>query len=81
LRKFNNKPKEHGLSVIVKEGEYFEKALRRFKKKVDNSGILQDVREKQHYEQPSQVRKKAKAAARARWLKKVQKDTLPPKRY
>lgn len=61
-----------GLSVEVKNGD-FNKALRRFKKKVADDGILQTLREKQYYEKPSEKRKKAKAAGRARWLKKVKK--------
>lgn len=73
--------RENGLSVVVKEGEYFEKALRRFKKKVDNAGLIQEVRNRQQYEKPTSVRKRKAAAARARWLKKVQNDKLPPKRY
>jgi small subunit ribosomal protein S21 len=34
---------------------------------------LQEYRERQYYEKPSLVRKKAKAAARSRWLKKLSK--------
>lgn len=79
--KRQRREKESGLGVVVNEGEFFEKALRRFKKKVDNSGILQDVKKRQQYEKPTSVRKRKAAAARARWLKKVQNDKLPPKRY
>lgn len=61
-----------GLTVEVRNGD-FNKALRRFKKKVAEDGILQTIREKQFYEKPSEKRKKAKAAGRARWLKKVKK--------
>lgn len=61
-----------GLHVEVRNGD-FNKALRRFKKKVAEDGILQTIREKQFYEKPSEKRKKAKAAGRARWLKKVKK--------
>lgn len=62
-----------GLSVEVRNGD-FNKALRRFKKKVAEDGVLQTLREKQFYEKPSEKRKKAKAAGRARWLKKVRKQ-------
>jgi small subunit ribosomal protein S21 len=47
------------------------RALRKFKKKVQDDGILQDLRQKEFYEKPSIRRKKAKAAARSRWLKKL----------
>jgi len=49
------------------------RAMRKFKRKVQEDGILQTYRERQHYEKPSLVRKKAKAAARSRWLKKQNK--------
>jgi ribosomal protein S21 len=48
--------------------------LRKFKKKVADSGILQEHKERQYYTKPSEKRKKAKAAGRARWLKKQAKD-------
>lgn len=61
-----------GLKVEVRNGD-FNKALRTFKKKVQEAGIIQEVRERQEYTKPSERRKKAKAAARARWLKKQSK--------
>lgn len=61
-----------GLSVEVRNGD-FNGALRRFKKKVQEAGIIQELRERQHYVKPSEIRKKAKAAGRARWLKKQRK--------
>jgi small subunit ribosomal protein S21 len=74
-------PKEEGLSVAVREGEHFEKALRRFKKKVDNAGLIQEVRKREYYEKPTTERKRKAAAAKARWKKKVQSQKLPPKNY
>jgi len=71
----NNKKGERqktGLSVEVRNGD-FNYALRKFKKKVQEDGILQELRERQFYTKPSEKRKKAKAAGRARWLKKVKK--------
>ena len=76
MRRNNNKSKERqktGLTVEVRNGD-FNYALRKFKKKVQEDGILQEVRERQHYVKPSEVRKKAKAAGRARWLKKLAKN-------
>lgn len=61
-----------GLKVEVRNGD-FNGALRKFKKKVQEAGIIQEVRERQQYTKPSEVRKKAKAAGRARWLKKLRK--------
>ena len=50
--------------ISVKEGESFESALRRFKKKCEKAGILADVRKHQHFEKPSEKRKRKENAAR-----------------
>jgi len=68
-------PKEEGLSVNVIDGN-IEKAIRRLKRKVENAGVLKELRERQHYTKPSEKRKLAKAAARKRWLKKQAKMEL-----
>lgn len=44
--------------VEVKKDEPFESALRRFKKKIEHEGILREVRERKHYEKPSERRRK-----------------------
>lgn len=62
-----------GLKVEVRNGD-FNGALRKFKKKVQEDGLLQDLRQREHYEKPSDARKKARAAARSRWLKQQAKD-------
>lgn len=61
-----------GSKVEVRNND-ITKAMRKFKRKVQEDGILQQYRERQYFEKPSLVRKKAKAAARARWLKKLAK--------
>ncbi len=48
--------------VILKEGEPLERALKRFKKKVEAAGIIKDVRRREHYLKPS-IRKKEKRIA------------------
>jgi small subunit ribosomal protein S21 len=75
----NHKPK--GTGITVKEGENINSALRRFKRKVDDAGTLDTLREKEFYEKPTTARKRAKGAARARWLKKLEKEQLPKKMY
>jgi len=62
-----------GISVVVRNND-FNGALRKFKKKVQEAGVIQEVRERQAYMKPSEKRKKAKAAGRARWLKKQAKE-------
>ena len=71
-RKYNKDSQQKGLHVEVRNGD-FNYALRKFKKKVQEDGILQELREREFYTKPSLKRKKAKAAARARWLKKLSK--------
>jgi small subunit ribosomal protein S21 len=70
-----------GVTVIVKEGEHIEKALRKFKNKISDSKLLETLREREHYTKPSEARKKAKSAARARWKKKIKDQQLPPKLF
>jgi small subunit ribosomal protein S21 len=68
-----NKPKQSqpdGLAVSVRDGEDISRALRRLKKKVERAGILKELRDRQHYEKPSEKRRKAKKAGIARWKKK-----------
>ena len=59
------------ISVIVREDESFESALRRFKKQVEKAGVLSEMRRREHYEKPSVRRKKKALAARKKLLKKM----------
>jgi len=52
--------------VKAKEGERFESLLRRFRKAVEKSGVLSDLRKKEFFEKPSVKRKRQQAAARKR---------------
>lgn len=58
-------------TVIVREDESFESALRRFKKQVEKAGVLSEMRRREHYEKPSVRRKKKALAARKKMLKKM----------
>jgi small subunit ribosomal protein S21 len=73
LKRNKEQQTKSGLYVEVRNGD-FNFALRKFKKKIAEDGILQELRERQQFEKPSLKRKKAKAAGRARWLKKQQKE-------
>ncbi len=44
--------------VEVKKDESFESALRRFKKQIENDGILKELRDRKHYEKPSERKRK-----------------------
>lgn len=75
----NNHKLVRGLSVEV--GDNFNSALRKFKKKVDDSGKLEDLRAKMFYEKPTTERKRKKGAAKARLRKQLRDQSLPPKLY
>ncbi|MBK5251480.1 MAG: 30S ribosomal protein S21 [Peptostreptococcaceae bacterium] len=50
--------------ILLGENETLDNALRRFKKECAKSGVLQEVRKREHYEKPSVKRKKKAEAAR-----------------
>lgn len=52
--------------VRIKENESLESALKRFKRSCARSGIIAEVRKREHYEKPSVKRKKKAEAARKR---------------
>lgn len=79
MSKFENKLR--GSTVILKEHENINQALRRFKKKIEENGILEDLRKKEFYEKPTSVRKRKAGAAKARWRKKLREQQLPPKLF
>ena len=60
--------------VHVKEDESFENALRRFKRKCEKSGILSELKKRQHYEKPSEKRKRKAIAARKKVLRKLAEE-------
>ena len=59
--------------VIARPGEPLEKMMRIFKKQVEKSGIIGDLKKKTHYEKPSIRLKKKSIAARKRRLKQMRK--------
>lgn len=68
------------MKVIVKD-DNLNVALRKFKKKMEDSGKLIDVLERQHYEKPTTERKRKAGAAKSRWKKKLREQELPKKMY
>jgi small subunit ribosomal protein S21 len=60
-------------AIIIRDGESFESALRRFKKQCERTGILSEVKRREHYEKPSVKRKKKILAAKKRALKKMRR--------
>ena len=56
-------------------------ALRKFKQKVEDSGVLETVKANMFFEKPTTVRKRKKGAAKARWNKKLRDQQLPKKMF
>lgn len=52
--------------VVVRENESLDRALRRFKKKVQRAGILRDLRRHHHYLKPSERRRRDRMKAERR---------------
>lgn len=44
--------------IEIRKDESFESALRRFKRKIEQEGILREVRDRKHYEKPSERKRK-----------------------
>ena len=61
-------------SVRVRENEPFEYALRRFKRSCEKAGVLSETRRREFYEKPTQERKRKKAAAVKRHLRKLSRE-------
>jgi small subunit ribosomal protein S21 len=76
----NNNSQGKGIYVEVVHDQV-EKALRKFKKKVLELGLLQDLKAREFYEKPTTARKRAKSAAKNRWKKKLDAESLPKKLY
>lgn len=62
--------------VKLKEGEPVDVAIRRFKRACEKAGILADVRKHEFFEKPTQERKRKKAAAVKRHLKKLSRESI-----
>jgi small subunit ribosomal protein S21 len=65
--------------IRVKENEPFDVALRRFKRACEKAGILGRLRQLESYEKPTAKRKRKRAAAVKRNLKRVMKDRIVSK--
>jgi small subunit ribosomal protein S21 len=61
-------------SVRLRENEPFEYALRRFKRSCEKAGVLSETRRREYYEKPTQERKRKKAAAVKRNLRRLSRE-------
>jgi small subunit ribosomal protein S21 len=69
-----------GTFVLVQD-DNVEKALRKFKKKVSDLGILQEIRSRQEFMKPTTKRRIAKNQAKQRWQKYLRDQQLPDRLY
>lgn len=75
-----SKNKLKGNTVIVGDLP-INVALKKFKQRVDDSGVLEDLRKKMFFEKPTTEKKRKAGAARARWQKKIREQELPKKMF
>ena len=71
----------HMPGIRLKENEPFEVAIRRFKRAIEKTGLLTELRSREFYEKPTSERKRKLAAAVKRHHKRIRSQTLPPKLY
>ena len=60
--------------IKVRDDESLENALKRFKRKCEKSGILTEIKTRQHYEKPSVKKKRKALAARKKLLKRIAQE-------
>lgn len=68
-------------AIRLKENEPFEVAIRRFKRTVEKTGLLTELRAREFYEKPTTERKRKQAAAVKRHYKRIRSQMLPPKLF
>jgi small subunit ribosomal protein S21 len=61
--------------VVASENESFESLLRRFNKRVQQEGVLSELRRREYFEKPSVKRKRKEAAKRRKSTRPIKKTT------
>ena len=72
--------REYKRGVKVVDGKV-DQALRKFKKKIQEDGLLDELRARETYEKPTTERKRKKGSARARLRKRLRDQQLPKTLY
>jgi small subunit ribosomal protein S21 len=68
-------------TIVLKPDEPVDIALRRFRRAIERTGLIPELRARTSYEKPTTERKRKKAAAVARLRKQVKRSMPPKKRY
>lgn len=69
------------MTKVYVQYDNWEKALRKFKKKILEQNKMQEVRDREFYEKPTTTKKKKQAAAKQRWRKHLNSQSLPKKMF
>ena len=81
MKKFKKTIYEKLKPKIIVHNNDVTKALRVLKKKVQNSGLLNELRKRESYQSKGTKERLQKAAGRRRWLKRQSEMQLPQKRF
>jgi len=76
-----SQPRKKLTTVILKPDEPVEVAIRRFRRAIERTGLIPELRARKAYEKPTAERKRKKAAAVARLRKQIKRSLPPRKRY
>lgn len=76
-----SQPGKQLTTVIIKLNEPVEVALRRFRRSIENTGLIKELRARTAYETPTAKRKRKKAAAVSRLRKQIRRAMPPKKLY
>jgi len=68
-------------SVVYVKNDDVNRALKKFKNKIEENGKLKDLQKKEFHVTKGQQLRRDKAAGRMRYLKKLEKESLPKKMY
>lgn len=63
-----------GIEVVLEENEALERALKRFKREVEKSGLRAEMRKHEYFEKPSVRRKRKMEAARRKLRRTMRED-------
>lgn len=71
MNRYRDTPKRQGLTVEVRQDD-IGRALRTFSKKVQDTGLLKEVKDRMAYEKPAVAKQRMKKQARKRWERTVE---------
>lgn len=67
--------------VKISETDSFENSMRRFKRMIERSGLLTELRMRESYEKPTTLRKRKKLAAKKKLHRQLSLQSIPKRKY